>query len=236
VSIVRGFLAYSNEAGDGVAASMIDSVIFLEGTQSGSHLAFDITRSSAASRFSPVLSAVATTIGTINPARPAIKELTPKSQWFLWTNPNPNHVPNIPYFNVYGDINVSQLNCFFFVANCKETTVLKWGDVVVLPGDSSSPQAVPPGGGARFLNGPRGVQNWEWSMPGTVYWDPNSDPSMTGVDTQLVGQPQYHGSFGRNIASIQIPDCQTGSSVSVRDELTLIVIGRETNNPYQCRP
>src|SRR5207244_4767595 len=71
-AVTRGFLAYSSEANDGAATTMVDSVIFMEGAQSGSHLAFDISHSSAASRISPVLNAVATTIGQINPTRPAI--------------------------------------------------------------------------------------------------------------------------------------------------------------------
>jgi pimeloyl-ACP methyl ester carboxylesterase len=235
-AVTRGFLAYSNDANDGVAAGMVDSVVFMEGAHSGSYLAFDISRHPNANRFAPIVDALTTSLGAINPTRPAVKELTPKSAWYQWTNPTPSHLPNLPYFNVYGDINVVQDNCFFFIFNCHLSTVDRFGDAILLAGDNSSPLAVPSQGSARFLNGLKGAQNFEWSMPSEVLYDPGSDPFFIGAVAHVVSQPQFHGSFGKNVGSIQIPDCRGGGPISVSAEMLRVVVGREQDAPYACQP
>lgn len=234
-AIIRGFLAYSADAHDGVATTMVDSIVYLEGAQDGS-LWLHVSRLSW--QLAPLESALEFLGVRGFPAdlsRPAAGELAPVSVWYLWTNLPASHLPSVPSFNVFGDLHVILKTSVPFVGDVS-ADLASIGDVALMPG-TDDPHDVPPQGGARFLDGSLGAQNWQWPMTGQLSWEPFADPFFTGFISQATSSPIYHGNFGAQMSAINVPDCQSGRiSTPVDDELVQIVAGRITGQYHTCAP
>ncbi len=245
-AIVRGFLAYSSERGDGVASTMVDSVFYLEGAQQGAFAAYGAYLSTGLWPISQILQQGLPLAGYPAGSRPANYELAPMSSWYRWVNPPASHLPQLPSFNAYGDISVDLHPCadigpFSACLSLPLPTGII-GDLVLLPG-SDDPHAVPPTGGARFLDGSPGSQNWEWALEDQLQWNPWADPFAVGLATEAFGSPVFHGNLGKslggtlsNTTPIMVPDCQNPTSTPLVSEITHLVGGRVTGNLYSCVP
>jgi pimeloyl-ACP methyl ester carboxylesterase len=169
-SLIRGMLAYSQDASDGVAATMVDSVFTLHGVQQGSFLADAFEGGAGVS--SPIPSWLWEPFvqrqfdrllgSTASPYRPAVRELQTNSPWFQYVNSHsqPDELPpNLPTYNTFGDMKVATKLC---VWTCQTLERQSFGDVFILPG-VDDPTATPSGGGAKFLpGGADGANNYEW--------------------------------------------------------------------------
>ncbi len=235
-AIVRGFLAYSAEAGDGVATTMVDSVLYLQGAQDGS-LWLNIDRFDR--QLAPIQDALEPFARDAFPAdlsRPAAGELAPVSLWYLWTNALPGHLPSLPSFNLFGDLRVVVKTELPFLGTLS-ADLAGIGDVALMPG-TDDPRDVPPEGGARFLDGPSGAQNWQWAMTGQLAWEPFSEPFFGGLGfaEQVGASPIFHGNFGAQMDRITVPDCKSGLPTTVTDQLIRIVSERMSAERDNCAP
>lgn len=235
-AIVRGFLAYSAEAGDDVATTMVNSVVYLQSAQDGS-LWLWLDRFDR--QLAPIQDVLEPFAGDAFPAdlsRPAAADLAPVSLWYLWTNTLPGHLPPVPSFNVFGDLRVVVETELPFVGPVS-ADLLGIGDVALMPG-TDDPRDTPPEGGARFLDGAPGAENWQWPMPGKLTWEPFSDPffGTGGFGGQVAASPIYHGNFGAQMDRITVPSCRTGQPTTVADELVRIVSERMSAERANCAP
>lgn len=231
-AIARGFLAYSQELGDGVAQEMVDSVVYLQGAQDGSQQGAELLKKRKGGFLDRQLADFALNAFNLDPDRPAGEQLSPRSDWYKWANPDADHLPNLPYFNVYGDINVVILNCFLIFCG-DPTTLLSLGDVVMQSG-TDDPHDVPAKGGARFLSGALAGQNWQWGMPVDIPWVPGRDPHFIAVGNAVIQSPENHGRFSSSTNEIDVEDCQTHGAVTVREALLNVLRGRMASDPYLC--
>ena len=245
--IIRGFLEYSAQVGDGAAANLVDSVVFLQGDQSGS----DFAVHGCGVQWDTVLMAVQCLNGTINwPAslntsRPAYSELIPQSAWYGWQNSSTSvaYLPNIPYFNVYSNISIHFQTCVIPMTDwlCTGIGDDSLGDLAMHPG-SDAPTYSSAGGGAMFLRGSRGSQNWEWQATevDTVSWDA-AGPLWTGaqlaaVASQVTGSPVNHFYLPPQAQFVPIADCSTGAQTNLASELEVVVAGRLNGYLHICHP
>ena len=240
-AITRGMLAYSLQISDGVANHMIDSIFYMQGAQQGSIILSNLSGTqpprdiagAAASLF------LATYFNFAGSASPALFGLTPKSPYYTWVN-SPGRVANIPTFNFYGDINVAYTHCDFFVVNCHldVNNPTNYGDILLLPGDSN-PTATPVGGGAKYLNGQLGPNNFQW---GLHYFYGGVSPGGETLVTDLEvlsnlwnTSPASHNAFEGKIATTTVPDCVTGEQTTIPTEILRIITGRANGTPVQCQ-
>jgi pimeloyl-ACP methyl ester carboxylesterase len=227
-AIVRGFLAYSKERRDGVW-SMVDSVVFLEGAQDGSYLAGPAGFGLDAAAFVSQISWVS----EVAPARPALHDLTPQSPWYSWTNPSADHLPALPYYNVYGGLVVTTNLCLIFADWCWEAGRGEWGDFVMKEG-TDDPHDLPDTGGARFLDGDSSSSNWQWGL--------NRTYAAYGVihvpDAVLdaLSDPIMHVNFGGQLDEIETQDCSTGATVSLDAALLTVIRDRMDEGAASCQP
>ena len=229
-AIVRGFLAYSAEHHDGVW-SMVDSVVFLQGAQDGSAWAgagaFGLQAGAFIADVNPFDEA--------DPIRPAPEDLAPRSAWYDWVNPQASHLPPLPYYSVYGAIDVTLKFCPPFVGqeNCWEAGRDHWGDYALFEG-TDDPHDTPASGGSRFVPDPGGQDHWEWRM-GVEYASFGvlgvAEAAATGL-----GDARAHGKFGAHMSEIETADCITGNAISMDQELLLLIRSRMDQAPIRCQP
>jgi hypothetical protein len=245
-SIIRGMLAYSLAAGDGVAQNDVDSVFTLHGVQQGSWLADGVEAGFQAPLGPiptswwepPVQRAIFGAFGQVvpTPDRPAVINLETQNDWFTWANSNSANLPvSLPTFNTYGDMKVDANMCFFF---CQTVYTQSFGDMFIMPG-SPDPTATPAAGGARFLPNGGGVQNFEWDESQTVGYDYLYGPQMAlGPIKSLMKSPRMHTNYrlSSSMDKITVPDCQTGNMESETTALLKVLNGRVTGHPYLCDP
>ncbi len=240
-AIVRGFFAYSSERDDGVAASMVDSTFYVEGAQQGAGVLSPATPLNFALQQGLVAQLEASGWAPGGPAGP---ELIPQSAWYKWTNPAPAHVPQVPAFNAYGDISLVSQSCFF--SFCWNVPVVPYGivgDGILMPG-SDDPLATPATGGARYLNGAAGAQNWEWDVRDAVNWNPGlilalPAPLRQGAEiyaaaSAILGSPASHLNMGTKMSQTHVPDCQNPKTTTLDAELRALIEGRVDGQPYLC--
>jgi Tol biopolymer transport system component/pimeloyl-ACP methyl ester carboxylesterase len=233
-AIVRGFLAYSAERGDRVASDMVDSIFFIEGAQAG---ALWLRISGLRDTLGPVQAALVVTGKAAFPAdlnRPAATELASESEWYRWVNPNPDHVPTNPMFNVFGDIRTYIKTCAPFL-ECRRFELVQLGDLALMPG-SDKPTAVPFEGGARFLPGGRGPESWQWGLQSWVELRPWALGTIPGQIADAAELPQYHGNLGARMDEITVEDCQTKDQNGLDDVLVNMISKRMLEEPYPCQP
>lgn len=235
-AIIRGFLAYSAELADDVATTMVDSVFFLEGAQAGTK---------------PGRNALEGTwpdvwfigLANLDLSRPAIQDVVSESAWYQWTNPPASHVPDLPYFNVYGDMRVTANWTLWWLGTPQTFPVwgVPVGDSLIYPG-VDDPHAVPVDGGARFLpNSSLGSQQWQWGLEKnfdfTLIGEPPSGEQLPNVVGEIMSDPILHGNFGDKISEILVADCANFEATIPLDEALLnVIVGRVTENPYMCAP
>lgn len=229
-AIIRGFLAYSAELQDNVATTMVDSVVFLQGAQAGSKPARDGLDGRQPERL------IGEWAGGIDFQRPAVEDLASESDWYYWVNPPGNHVPDLPYFNVYGDMEIAQITCFLFW--CNEDSLSQLGDGLIYPG-VDDPHAVPTEGGARFLpNAALEVQQWQWQLHKKFLFDPAAAQGLgflTAIELAAL-DPIFHGNFGNSLDEISTSDCADETQLTLDVALLRVTVGRVTETPYLCTP
>ncbi len=233
-AIVRGMLAYSAERGDNVATDMVDSVFYLEGAHAGS-LWFKVNALKGV--LGPIQDLLIDHAKVAFPAnlnRPAATDLESESQWYRWVNPPELHIVDNPSFNAYGDIRLYAEPCVLFGAVCWQVEVAPIGDIALMPG-SDDEKATPFEGGARFLVGAPGSQNWEWAMTSWVEVKPWEPLTFIGSVQEAAELPQYHGNFGNRMHEILVADCQTGQATPFDEALLRLIRGRIVRQPYLCQ-
>jgi len=235
-SIIRGMIAYSQARRDQVADTMIDSVSFIHGVQQGSYLANGGGFVSGL----PIFGGIATGISDLVHLpldRPASQELQDGSAWFTWVNSNSTKLPSIPFFNTYGDIHVNERVCVIpDLFGCIDVGDVAVGDIVVLPG-TDNPTDTPIQGGQKFLDGPRGIQNWEFHQLHRYYWDPIIPPSeLIALGGAAFSAPEQHLNVIQGMSQTTVRDCKTGTPVAADIELIRILNGRASGINYNCVP
>jgi pimeloyl-ACP methyl ester carboxylesterase len=231
---IRSFLAYSASVNDGVASGMVDSVVTMHGVQQGSWVALG----------APALAGLPSWLGTPidgfihnwapNPGRLATQQFNPRGDYIHWVHGHSANLPEIPYYNTWGDERVSIQHCYLpFHHACVDIDTANWGDVVLLPGTDSPTQNTLLGG-ERFL--PKGYtgQSWQWDELNRVNWNPLTDPLEIGALASIVSAPQQHSNIPHEQSQITVKDCQTGASVRVDEELARVIIARVNGSTYTC--
>jgi hypothetical protein len=169
---------------------------------------------------------------------PAGQELQDGSAWFRWVNSNSGYLPQIPFFNMYGDIRVVERVCVIFGRfACHDVgSGTAWGDDVVLRG-SDSPTDLSLQGGQKFLNGSAGSQNWEFPQVHLYYWDPVFPVSeLTAYYQAFLDAPEQHINILTDMGQTRVNDCSNNSSISADDEMVLLLNGRASGHQYTCGP
>ena len=223
--IVRGFMSYSNARGDGLVLDAVDSVVFLQGAVDGARFA------AGADRLVKNLWGQEHHLGDLDGPRPADVDLVPQSDWYEWANPRT--FPAIPIFNIYADIHLVTIECpLFSDDDCREVARERWGDTIMSAG-TDSPFDAPATGGARFLRGQPGPQNYQWGLETELE---RGTFSITPNQFDVFAHPTSHWNFGDNIGTIQTFDCQTHQLVPVATALLRVIDGRMMQTPYECVP
>jgi hypothetical protein len=172
----------------------------------------------------------------LDPNRPAVLGLTPKEAYVSWVNSRSGALPDIPYYNAFGDERLVVEHCFLpFHHGCVDTELSQWGDMILLPG-SDNPTDTAWGGGARFL--PYGYTDHAWQFAETkkIMFDPFNDASAAVAVASLINAPQSHLNITSQQADVQVNDCQTGDPISVDQELLRILTERLQGTLYACDP
>ena len=227
---IRAFLAHSTAAGDGIAATMVDSVVTMYGVQQGSWIASGAKylQGSWAGPINDFISGYAP-----DPRRPATKQFDPQGSLEHWIHANSASLPVLPYYNTWGDERIAVQHCFFFWCSTGPDT--SYGDVVLQPG-TDVPTQDTAGGGERFLPTGYTGQSWQWNELYRVMWDPQADPYQIGALTQLVNAPQQHSNITKHQSEIPVTDCQTGQMIPVDQELAKVIAARALGTTYTCDP
>ena len=90
-------------------------------------------------------------------------------------------------------------------------------------------------GGQKFVNGPRGVQNWEFRQSHRYYCDPLFPPSEAiASGGAAFSAPEQHRNLMQGMSQTTVRDCQTGAPVAADDELVRIVNGRASGINHNC--
>lgn len=268
-TITRGFLAYAAEinAYDSNApkpTDLVDSVLFIQGVQAGSILAKDFAVDPNTANFglgSNTKNFVASEVYRLaikesalefDYNRPAIYELRPQSAYFNWmrqetvtiNNTPVPHTPDLPYFNVYGDVHLTEKGCLF-VNTCWDINTIEFGDLAILPGNNS-PYGTPVDGGARFLKGSFGPQNWQWEMYHDVAFYAVTPLPIVGLPNgvsaaKLVYEaPENHLNLGKDnggMTEVMVNDCANpGQQMRLDLQLLKILRGRLYGPRYNCQP
>jgi alpha-tubulin suppressor-like RCC1 family protein len=166
-AITRAYLAYAT-ATQSSSLSKLDGILFIHGAQDGSYVAL-AGQVGASYLISSVTGQNILTVATqtlplqgINPLRPALQALTPRSAMYQFVN-RPQNVPSyLFYANVYSDITLQPLVDIFGVQINQDPVPI--GDFLFYPG-SDDPSDTPSLGGARFRpSGTRGAI--QYRLPG----------------------------------------------------------------------
>jgi len=240
---IRAFLAYSTTVHDDVAATMVDSVVTMHGVQQGSWLALGASVPSPPLWASPTFTAarylINEGIGLVapNPNRPATKDFDPAGPSELWVEAHSNALPKVPYYNTYGDMNLTPKFCFF--AWCHDGPSAQIGDIVLAPG-TDSPTAFSLTGGQRFA--PRGytADSWQWRETQSFTYNATSPlqllPNLGLAAISAWNSPSSHLNIVKKQGSVKIVDCKTGFPTDEDVELAQVISNRVTGSTYTCNP
>ena len=243
-TIVRGVLKYSTQTDGQVANMMIDSLIVLAGAHDGSWLAH-LTVAGGPPRVGGFLERLVgslTSQAGFDPARPAVHQLRPGSNWYGWANSASSLM--VPTFNVYGDIRLKQSNCF--LDRCFDTPLvgISLGDGSLLPG-TDAPYDSPVRGGARFRRPVSGGGDWQWALSHTVRWKPTGTllgdlevNTLSGAE--LMTAPELHWNLdnGNTTGNVMVDDCSStsGAKISLQSQILQVLAGRLGTTNYHCLP
>lgn len=231
---IRSFLSYSTHVGDGVATTMVDSVVLMHGVEQGSWLA----DSSVIHRVPYFGSKIGNLIALAfpNPNRPATQQFAPASKYIHWVDSSSDKLPNIPMYNTWGDERVAVKHCVIaFTWACVSADIQNWGDMVLMPG-TDNPTQTPVMGGEKFLPGGRSATRWEWAETDRIYWDPTIDPSMTSALLGVYNAPEQHTNYPSTEGQLTVADCKTGKPIAEWDELFRVISARMNGQTYACKP
>jgi hypothetical protein len=160
-----------------------------------------------------------------------VVDLTPGSAWYRSTNPAP--IPDVPYFNAYGDITVSVGVCVFV---CVSAGDLEIGDPLLLPGNPN-PHSLDALGGARFLPQAPDANHGEYRLSGSVTYNIAAmlaAPQLFALD--VLNNPVSHFQLNGKIGEVMVAHCGSGQQVSLANEY-LNIISRRLGDFYQsCYP
>ena len=219
-AIVRAYLAYAVESANPSLAS-VDSVVFLQGAQEGSWLAKadQVANEALVSQIPGVRDAVmsleqlALDQYQIDTNRPAIADLTPQSELYLFDS-KAQYLPPIRYANVASDITTKVATRVWWWTVTSDLPV-RLGDYVMVPG-FDDPTRTDWMGGARFLPAAigRGAASMQWVLPGeaTMQLRSGADGSPYWDLTEVLNAPMSHFQLGSQLATLQDP---TGASPSL---------------------
>ena len=222
--IVRGFLAYSTELGDGVWA-MVDSVVFLEGAHDGSTVAATVQDNLDIASF------LSDNVRSdLDPERPMAADLVPQSDWYGWTNPPPSRLPPLPYYNAYAAIDVVLDMCVLGV--CGEVRRDKVGDFVLDEG-TDNPHDTPATGGARFERGAESP-GWQWRLGEEFH--ANGLGGVPGAWGEAIDHPATHFNLNPRLSEVKTLDCVSNGPTFLVDELLRTIRGRMDGEPAGCQP
>lgn len=226
---IRSMLAYSTYVGDGVADTMVDSVLLMHGVEQGSWIA----KASGISKLPLAGGAISNLIGKFapNPSRPANQQFKPTGNYMRWLAAHSDRLPNIPMYNTWGDEQVYTQSCILFW--CHSSYLDSMGDVILMPG-TDDPTQVTSDGGERFLPGGSSATRWQWSEVQKFYWDPSTDGMMVGLMVQLIKAPMFHSAYPTHQDDLTINDCQTGDPIKETTEMLRIVTARMEGTTYAC--
>jgi len=225
-AITRGWLSLANFNHDASLAHA-DSVIFLQGAQSGSWAAAAGEAAAANPTLGPILTPISHLAG-LDLNRPGVIDVTPLSLWYDSVNPSmasPGVPPALAYYNFYSNLVInSQINLGFFKLN---TGSFDAGDLVMLPG-SDNPIEEPLLGGEKFLPGGAQAPNrHEFAMDRQVNINPVdlSIPPLLARDiTRILASPITHFQFPNMDGTVDVKGCGPGSpSVTAASEVFRIL-------------
>ena len=234
---IRSFLAYSTQLHDGVATGMVDSVLLMHGVEQGSWVANAAPLGGLDFPFSGISAGdLLAAMGLPNANRVGVKEFSPTSDYMNWVDQNSDSLPAIPMYNTWGDERVHTHICTLAIFNaCLDTPRQSLGDLVLMPG-TDNPTQTPLLGGERFLPGGASATHYEWAETADYAWDPEIDPLMQLVGTELMSAPQMHVNLPAHQAELTISDCQTHQPINEITELLRVVTARMSGTTYECKP
>lgn len=179
-AIARGWLDLDKNRLGHTADDRVDSIIFVQGSQSGVWLLpGPSAHVFAATGLTPFVAPIAAelnrfmvTVFGVDLGRPGAQDLAPQSKWYRAANP-PGVPGSINYFNFYSDININFEARYLFWS--QQVGSINLGDGVILPGSDDPKDLSHSGGGARFLPfGPQTGQH-QYSMAGNVKFELDAD-------------------------------------------------------------
>lgn len=232
---IRSFLAYSTQRQDGVADGMVDSVVTVHGVQQGSWLSLGSYALGGLPPWAqgPVKRLVAKVAP--DPDRLATREFSPIANYLHWVHANSGQLPDIPYYNTWGDEHLVQKHCLFLGHLCTTYDPGSWGDIVLKPG-TDGPTENTVFGGERFA--PRGytVNSWQWRERFDVTIDPFNPFSVTGGIRALIDAPQQHANIPNEQGDVSVIDCRDGAQVAEDQMLADVISARLLGNTLACDP
>jgi predicted esterase len=259
VATIRGMLAYSQELDDSVASGMVDSAFFIEGVHHGSLfanttlLAHDGLGYLGGTLLQSAYEEAVTAVGEFELGRPAIHQLAANSDWFKWSADPARVLPEIGYYNAYGDLRVTDKNCInlWLWGDCYTADLLSLGDLIVQSGSTDDPyyldvpfaEPVWKGGGARFSR-PNTTEQWQWPLRRDFdikKWKMAAFTPLIGSAAELVrfglfvkNAPELHTAIGSKAHLTSITDCSTGQPTNLEAQIIRIVKGKRGEEAYAC--
>lgn len=232
---IRSFLAYSTQRHDGVADGMVDSVVTIHGVQQGSWLSLGSYALYGLPPWAqgPVKDLVAKFAP--DPDRPATREFNPIANYLHWVHANSGQLPDIPYYNTWGDEHLVQKHCLFLGHLCTTYDPGSWGDIVLKPG-TDGPTENTVTGGERFA--PHGYtgSSWQWRERFEVSVDPFSPFSQIDGIMALLGAPQQHSNIPNQQADVPVIDCRGGAQIAEDQMLADVISARLLGDTLACDP
>jgi len=225
-AITRGWLALADQKKD-ASLTQADSVIFLQGAQSGSWAAAAGERAASIPVVGPIVRYVSSRLG-FDVNRPGVVDVTPESRWYGSVNPSvpdPGVPAGLAYYNFYSNITVNfEINLGFFTLH---TGSFNMGDTVMLPG-SDNPRDEPRLGGARFLpGGQQTTSRHQFAMDSQVNINPGDvlvPPLLVRDAIRIINDPLSHFRFSSTVGSVDVTGCGAGSpSVTAAAEVFRIL-------------
>lgn len=233
-ALIRGVLAYSQATGDG-ALGKLDSIMTIHGVEQGSWIAgVGLTLSGTPLLGGPIDSLIGKLF--VDPRRPAITGLAPQHPYVNWVNGHSGALPDLPYYNAFGDQREAIGHCFLlFHQACTNTDIMQWGDLVILPGTDRATDT-PADGGTRFAPAGYTDHTWQFAETARVVWDPVNDPTEISALDALYRAPQTHLNITSQQSSVMVNDCKTGAPIPIDRELQNILNERLQGHLYACDP
>ena len=248
-AIVRGWIRLT-QARHSVVLSYVTTVLFLEAATEGSWadgVLEGVDGSLGGNPASWVLDQVgrwAFAKFDIDPNRPALQDLAPRSAWYQAIAASPAGPapppPHLHYFTFSVDITLSLQQQLFFWNMGPQESIHGLGDGIMRLGDPS-PSALPVGGGSEFLPFPSAADQHQFVIKRNVSVDFQSalGPALAGVvslnqaATSIFSDPYSHFQFGSNTGSnvVNTDSSSAGQCASVEGLTIGVAVASLLTNP-----